>query len=118
MFQPILAKYQGGKNILSFDPPLRPSGRVRRARQRLLREREAQQHRAERTMRTALERAEGNLTRASDDWDARIAEAIAAEHAFMIETVGQSLGEYGDGIIDHIEKKVAEEVGKLRAEVT
>ena len=35
----------------------------------------------------------------------------------MIETVGQALGEYGDMIIDHIEKKIAEEVGKLRAEV-
>ena len=35
----------------------------------------------------------------------------------MIETVGQPLGEYGDMIIDHIEKKIAEEVGKLRAEV-
>jgi hypothetical protein len=44
---------------------------------------EPQQRRAERTMRTALERAEGNLKRASDDWYAR----IAAEHAFMIETV-------------------------------
>ena len=57
-------------------------------RERLLWEREAQQHRAERTMRTA-----------------------------MIETVGQALGEYGDMIIDYIEKKIAEEVGKLRAEV-
>ena len=80
-------------------------------------EREAQQHRAERIMCTALERAEGNLKRASDDWDARIASTIAAEHAFMIETVGQPLGEYGDMIIDHIEKKIAEEVGKLRAEM-
>ena len=35
----------------------------------------------------------------------------------MIETVGQPLGEYGDMIIDHIEKKITEEVGKLRAEV-
>ena len=33
------------------------------------------------------------------DWDAR----IAAEHEFMIATVGQALGEYGDMIIDHIE---------------
>ena len=56
-------------------------------------------------MRTALERAEGNLKRSSDDWDARIAAAIAAEHAFMIETVGQPLGEYGDMIIDHIERR-------------
>ena len=47
------------------------------------------------------------------DWERR----IAAEHAFMIETVGQALGEYGDMIIDHIEKKIAEEVGKLRADV-
>ena len=46
-----------------------------------------------------------------------IAAAIAAEHAFMIETVGQALGKYGDMIIDQIEKKIAEEVGKLRAEV-
>jgi hypothetical protein len=35
----------------------------------------------------------------------------------MIETVGQALGEFGDVTIDHIEKKIAEEVGKLRAEV-
>ena len=40
-----------------------------------------------------------------------------AEHEFMIKVVGQALGEYGDMIIDHIEKKIAEEVGKLRAEV-
>ena len=39
------------------------------------------------------------------------------QHRFMIETVGQVLGEYGDMIIDHIDKKIAEEVGKLRAEV-
>ena len=32
----------------------------------------------------------------------------------MIKVVGQALGEYGDMIIDHIEKKIAEEVGKLR----
>ena len=63
-------------------------------------------------MRTARAR-EGNLKR-----DRRLgARTIAAEHAFMIETVGQALGEYGDMIIDHIEKKIAEEVGKLRAEV-
>jgi hypothetical protein len=30
------------------------------------------------------------------DWEGR----IAAEHAFMIETVGQALGEYGDMIIE------------------
>jgi hypothetical protein len=46
------------------------------------------------------------------DWEARIAAAIAAEHEFMIATVGQALGEYGD----NIEKKIAEEVAKLRIE--
>jgi hypothetical protein len=35
----------------------------------------------------------------------------------MIKVVGQALGEYGGMIIDHIEKKIAEEVGKLRADV-
>ena len=40
-----------------------------------------------------------------------------AEHEFMIKVVGQALGEYGDMIVAHIEKKIAEEVGKLRAEV-
>jgi hypothetical protein len=29
----------------------------------------------------------------------------------MIKVVGQALGEYGGMIIDHIEKKIAEEVG-------
>ena len=35
----------------------------------------------------------------------------------MIKVAGQALGEYGDMIIDHIEKKIAKEVGKLRTEV-
>ena len=42
---------------------------------------------------------------------------ISAERDFIIEVVGQALGEYGDMIVAHIEKKIAEEVGKLRAEV-
>jgi hypothetical protein len=66
-------------------------------------------------MRTALERAEGNLKRASDDWDAH--RGGDRKRACIIEVVGQALGEYGDMIIDHIEKKIAEEVRKLRAEV-
>ena len=35
----------------------------------------------------------------------------------MIKVVGQALGEYGDQLVAEIEKKIAEEVGRLRAEV-
>ena len=35
----------------------------------------------------------------------------------MIKVVGQTLGEYGEQLVAEIEKKIAEEVGKLRAEV-
>ena len=47
------------------------------------------------------------------DWEG----PIAAEHQFMIATVGQALGEYGDQLVAEIEKKIAEEVGRLRADV-
>ena len=35
----------------------------------------------------------------------------------MIETVGQALGEYGDQLVAETEKKIAEEVGRLPADV-
>ena len=35
----------------------------------------------------------------------------------MIKVVGQALGEYGDQLVAEIEKKIAEEVGRLPADV-
>jgi hypothetical protein len=35
----------------------------------------------------------------------------------MIKIVGQALGEYGDQLVAEIEKKIAEEVGRLPADV-
>ena len=50
------------------------------------------------------------------NWEARIAAAIAAEHEFMIGR-RPAFGEYGDKLVPEIEKKIAEEVGKLCAEM-
>jgi hypothetical protein len=50
------------------------------------------------------------------DWDARIAALISAERDFIIEVVGQALGEFRSELLDEIDKMIAEEVEKLRTE--
>jgi hypothetical protein len=51
------------------------------------------------------------------DLDERVNTLIAAERDFIIEVVGQALGEFRDELVGDIEKMIAKEVEKLRAEV-
>jgi septum formation topological specificity factor MinE len=54
----------------------------------------------------------------SIDVDERVNTLIAAERDFIIEVVGQALGEFRDELMAEIEKMIAEEVKKLRAQLS
>ena len=50
-------------------------------------------------------------------WDEHINTLISAERDFIIEVVGQALGEFREELVGEIEKMPAERVEKVRAEV-